>query len=119
MSKSYDIPRSELLTKVIDRRRQVYGEPRETFPRVAQIWSGLLGTEVQAWQVPLLMAAYKMLRTSVMPEYSDNSDDILGYMDIFTELMGTDMIQASSVEDFIQQRWPDDSLAALPRECSE
>ena len=119
MSKSYDIPRSELLTKVIDRRRQVYGEPRETFPRVAQMWSGLLGFEVQPWQVPLMMAAYKMLRTSVMPEYSDNSDDILGYMDIFTELMGTDMIQASSVEDFIQQRWPDDSLAALPRECSE
>ena len=101
--------REGLLGEVIDRRRQVYGEPRETFPRVAQIWSGLLGTEVQAWQVPLLMAAYKMLRTSVMPEYSDNSDDIDGYMDIFRELMGDDMIAARSVEEFIAQRWPGES----------
>ena len=100
--------REGLLGEVIDRRRQVYGDPGETFPRVAQIWSGLLGTEVQAWQVPLLMAAYKMLRTSVMPEYSDNSDDIDGYMDIFRELMGDDMIAARSVEEFIAQRWPGD-----------
>ena len=98
--------REGLLGEVIDRRRQVYGEPRETFPRVAQMWSGLLGTEVQAWQVPLLMVAYKMLRTSVMPEYSDNSDDIDGYLDIFRELMGDDMIAARSVEEFIAQRWP-------------
>lgn len=108
--------RSTLLTEVIDRRREVYGEPRATFPRVAQIWSGLIGHEIRAWEVPLMMAAYKMLRTQVMPEYSDNSDDISGYMDIFTELMGTDMIQARSVEEFIEQRWPGDYM---PRECSE
>jgi len=110
MSKSYDIDetveRSALLNEVIDRRRQVYGEPSETFPRVAQVWSGLIGHEIHAWEVPLMMAAYKMVRTQVMPEYSDNSQDILGYMDIFFELMGSDMVFARSVEDFIAQRWP-------------
>lgn len=98
--------REGLLGEVIDRRRQVYGEPRETFPRVAQMWSGLIGHEIQAWEVPLMMVAYKMLRTDVMPEYSDNSDDIDGYMDIFRELIGDDMVAARSVEEFIQQRWP-------------
>lgn len=108
--------RSELLSEVIDRRRQVYGEPSETFPRVAQMWSGLIGHTIQAWEVPLMMVAYKMLRTDVMPEYSDNSDDILGYMDIFFELMKDDMVPARSVEEFIEKRWPGDYM---PRECSE
>lgn len=110
--------RSELLSEVIDRRRQVYGDPSETFPRVAQMWSGLIGHTIQAWEVPLMMVAYKMLRTDVMPEYSDNSDDILGYMDIFFELMKDDMVKARSVEEFIEQRWPQ-HLVQFPRECSE
>ena len=111
--------RSALLTEVIDRRRQVYGEPSETFPRVAQMWSGLIGHEIQAWQVPLMMVAYKMLRTSVMPEYSDNSDDILGYMDIFFELMRDDMIQARTVEEFVKQRWPSEFDITTVRDCGE
>ena len=112
--------RSALLDEVIDRRRQVYGEPGETFPRVAQMWSGLIGHEIKAWEVPLMMVAHKMLRTDVMPEYSDNSDDILGYMDIFFELMGPDMIQARSVEEFIKARWPGEGLSVINTpECSE
>jgi hypothetical protein len=94
----------ELIDELIEQRKQVYGDPIETFARVAQMWSGLIGHEIQACEVPLMMAAYKMLRTQVCPEYSDNSDDIDGYMDIFRTVVGEDMIQARSVEEFIAKR---------------
>lgn len=93
------------LGEVIDRRVQVYGDPTKTFIRIAQVWSGILGHEVQPVEVPLLMAGMKMVRTQVMPDYSDNSDDISGYMDIFTQLVGDDMIHARTVNEFIEQKW--------------
>lgn len=93
------------LGEVIDRRVQVYGDPKETFVRIAQVWSGILGHEVQPVEVPLLMAGMKMVRTQVMPDYSDNSDDIAGYMDIFHQLVGEDMIHARTVNEFIEKKW--------------
>ena len=42
-----------------------------------------------------------------MPCYSDNSDDIEGYLDIFRKLVGEDMIHARTVSDFIAQKWGD------------
>jgi hypothetical protein len=93
------------LDELIDRRVQVYGSPTETFPRVAQIWSGILGHEVTAEDVPLMLIGYKLLRTAVTPDYSDNSDDIAGYLDIFRQVVGKDMVHARSVEEYIAQRW--------------
>ena len=91
---------------MIDRRVQVYGDPLDTFARIAQVWSGILGHTVQPTEVPLLMAGMKMVRAQVMPDYSDNSDDIDGYIDIFRTLVGDDMIHARTVNDFITQKWP-------------
>lgn len=99
--------RDGLLGEMIDRRIQVYGNPLETFVRVAQVWSGILGHTVQAVDVPLMMVGYKLVRAEVMPDYSDNSDDVDGYMDIFRTLVGDDMIHARSVEEFIKQKWPE------------
>lgn len=96
--------KSDVVTEVIDGRRSVYGNPADTFPRVAQIWSGILGTEVQAFHVPLLLMGYKLARTSECPEYSDNSDDIEGYLDTFREVMGDKLIHARSVTEFIEKR---------------
>jgi len=101
------------LGELIDRRVQVYGNPLDTFVRIAQVWSGLIGHEILPYQVPLMMAAMKMVRTDVMPDYSDNSDDIDGYMDIFRKLVGEDMIHARSVDEFIAQKWPQPRHATL------
>ena len=95
------------LGEVIDRRVQVYGDPRETFVRVAEIWSGILGHHVNPVDVPLMMIGYKLLRAAVSPDYSDNIDDVDGYADIFRTLVGDDMIQARSVNDYIAQKWPE------------
>ena len=94
------------LGEVIDRRVQVYGNPLETFVRIAQVWSGILGHPVQPVEVPLLMAGMKMVRAQVMPDYSDNSDDIDGYLDIFRRLVGDEMISARTVSEFIEKKWP-------------
>lgn len=94
----------EKIEELIDERMQVYGDPVETFPRVAEIWSGILGHQVTATDVTLCMMGYKMLRTQLMSDYSDNSDDIVGYYEIFRRIVGDDMVHARSVEDYLLER---------------
>jgi hypothetical protein len=90
--------------EVIDGRRGVYGDPTEMFARAAQIWSGITGYEINAVDVPLMLIGYKVLRTQHTPDYSDNSDDIEGYLDIFRELVGEDMVHARSVTEYLVKR---------------
>lgn len=87
--------------EVIDGRRGVYGDPTEMFSRAAQIWSGITGHHINAVDVPLMLIGYKVLRAQHTPDYSDNSDDIEGYLDIFRELVGSDMINARSVSEYL------------------
>ena len=95
---------NDVTTEVVDGRRSVYGEPSISFPLVAQVWSGILGTEVRPDQVPLLLIGYKLVRASECPEYSDNIDDVEGYAKIFREVMGDDLVHARSVTEFIEKR---------------
>lgn len=89
---------------IVEARRGVYGDPTETYVRVAAIMSAILDHEVQPWQAPLLMVAVKLVRTAETPDYSDNSDDIDGYMKMFREIMGSDMVQAKSVAEYLEQK---------------
>lgn len=86
--------------ELIDGRVNVYGDPVMGFTRHAQVWSGILGIEVQPWQVALCMLGYKLVRTGITPDYSDNSDDIEGYLDIFRQLM-PDMVQARDTAEYL------------------
>jgi hypothetical protein len=103
----FEIEESSMIDVLIERRKQVYGDPVTTFPRVAQIWSGILGCEVTAADVPLMLIGYKLLRAQVTPDYSDNSDDVEGYLDIFRTVVGEDMVHARSVEEYIAKKWAD------------
>ena len=88
--------------EVVDGRSGVYGNPTDTFARVAQMWDAILdGKPVQPWHVPLLQMALKMIRTAECPDYSDNSDDIEGYLAIFREIIGPDMVHARSVTEYL------------------
>lgn len=95
---------SKIVEEVIDGREGVYGDPVTTFPRVAQIWSGILGHEVTAEQAVLMLIGYKTLRASMTPDYSDNSDDIEGYLDIFRKVVGADMVHARSVDEYLEKK---------------
>lgn len=98
---------SENVDELIDRRRQVYGDPTETFPRIAQVWSGISGHEISALDVPLMLIGLKAVRTQVTPDYSDNSDDVEGFLAIFRELVGEDMIHARLVSEYIEKKFGD------------
>lgn len=96
--------RSDNLDEVIDQRTQVYGDPVVTYTRIAQVWSGILGQDVNATDVALCMIGLKAVRSAETPDYSDNSDDIEGYLDIFRKIVGPDMIKARSVLDYVEQK---------------
>jgi hypothetical protein len=83
---------------------------------MAQMISGLLGVEVHAWQVPMILNVTKMVRTNQCPTYSDNSDDIEGYLAIFRELIGDDMVHARSVDEYLEKQARSVLLAQQMRE---
>ena len=89
--------------EVVDGRTSVYGDPTETFSRIAKVWSGILGHTVNPTDVPLCLMGMKIIRTTQAPNYSDNSDDIEGYLDIFRKLVGEDMIHARSVAEYLNE----------------
>ena len=95
---------NKLVAEVIDGRRSVYGNPEEVFPRHAQVWSAIIGTPVTAEQVALCLIGYKLIRTADTPDYSDNSDDIEGYLDIFRKIVGDDMVHARSVSEYLEKK---------------
>lgn len=90
--------------EVIDQRVAIYGDPVVTFVRIAQVWSGILGVEINPTDVPLCLIGMKAVRTQVTPDYSDNSDDVEGYLDIFRQLVGEDMIHARTTAEYAQKK---------------
>lgn len=110
MSKDSEQPQAEErdghLGEVIDRRVQVYGDPVAGFAEIATMWSVLFDVEVPAWKVPIAQALMKVVRMKTSPDYSDHSDDIDGYLDIFRKIIGPDMIQARTVNEYIEKKWP-------------
>lgn len=90
--------------ELIDQRVALYGEPVECLKRIAKVWSGILGYEVRADQVSLCLIGLKSVRASISPDYSDNSDDIEGYLDIFRKSVGEDMIHARTGAEYWAQK---------------
>ena len=91
---------SDTTDEVVAKRVSLYGDPQQTFIDIAHVWSGILGHEVKPIEVPLMLAGMKLVRTRVSPDYSDNSDDVDGYMDIFRRLMGEDMVHARTPDEY-------------------
>ena len=81
-----------------------YGDRIENMERVAQVFSGILGTEVRPEQVTLLMIGYKAVRASKTPDYEDNVKDIEGYALMFREIIGDDMISAAHTDEYLLEK---------------
>lgn len=71
--------------KIVDGRdkQQHYGPPEESMSRIAQVWSGILGRQITAGQVALMMAGLKLARLGADPEHADSLDDLAGYARIY------------------------------------
>lgn len=90
--------------EVVDRRQDVYGDPTSNMIRTAQMWSGFLDHEIQPWQVPVMMALFKLQRVGIAPDYSDNIDDVDGYLSMFRRVIGDDMVVARSVAEYLEKK---------------
>lgn len=79
---------SEKIDTLLEQRGQSWGSASATHARIAQVWSGILDTEVTAGQVALMMVGLKLVRASVNPDDPDSFDDGHGYLAIAEDIYG-------------------------------
>lgn len=79
---------SEKIDTLLEQRGQSWGNAAATHARIAQVWSGILDTEVTAGQVALMMTGLKLVRASVNPDDPDSFDDGHGYLAIAEAIFG-------------------------------
>lgn len=79
---------SEKIDALLEQRGQSWGSAAATHARIAQVWSGILDTEVTAGQVALMMTGLKLVRASVNPDDPDSFDDGHGYLAIAEDIYG-------------------------------
>jgi hypothetical protein len=74
-------------------RRQAYGPVKESFDKVAKLWSVAVGKDITAPQVALMMILFKVAR-ELNAHKSDNLTDIAGYAQLEENLYEADPIQS-------------------------
>lgn len=67
-------------------RATTYGPAKDHFQAVAKVWTEILGAQVDADQVPLCMAALKIIRLAETPGHVDSWVDLAGYAAIGGEV---------------------------------
>ena len=83
--------------------RQAYGDRVTNMAEQAEMINAYLsGRKVQAIDVPIIFILVKAHRLGKMPDYADNYDDIEGYLKIAREVVGEDMIEASTAREYAQ-----------------
>mgnify|MGYP007020163034 FL=1 len=71
-------------------RAKDYGDARENFGRVAQVWSALLDQHIEPEQVALCMTALKMCRLAKTLDHTDSWIDAAGYIALGAEIATKD-----------------------------
>ena len=66
----------EIVTK---HRQSQYGTPENNFKRIALMWSGYLGIEIESHDVAAMMILLKVARSTNSPGKADNWIDMAGY----------------------------------------
>lgn len=79
----------DVLTKALDiingERQQTYGDPKECFRLIAELWSYYLGKNINSEDVAMLMILMKIARAK--NNYNqDNFVDICGYAALADEI---------------------------------
>lgn len=67
-------------------RRDDYGDARESFQRLATLWSATLGTPISPPQVALCLLQLKVSRLCVTPTHFDSWVDAAGYAALGAEI---------------------------------
>ena len=72
--------------KVLEERRDDYGDPAEQFRAIADRWSITLGTPIYPAQVALCMIDLKLARLAYDPGHVDSLVDVIGYAALLREV---------------------------------
>jgi len=73
------MPRKKI-DDILDERQNIYGDAHKNFAITGKIWAAMLQVEeIPAWQVALLLDAYKTVRCFAAPGHDDSWQDKLGY----------------------------------------
>lgn len=72
--------------KVLEERRDDYGDPAEQFRAIADRWSITLGTPITPSQVALCMIDLKLVRLTYDPGHVDSMVDVIGYAALLREV---------------------------------
>jgi len=72
--------------KVLEERRDDYGDPAEQFRAIADRWSITLGTPITPSQVALCMIDLKLARLAYDPGHIDSIVDVIGYAALLREV---------------------------------
>ena len=72
--------------KVLEERRDDYGDPVEQFRAIADRWSITLGTPITPSQVALCMIDLKLARLAYDPGQVDSIVDVIGYAALLREV---------------------------------
>jgi hypothetical protein len=72
--------------KVLEERRDDYGDPAEQFSEIAKRWSITIGTLVTPEQVALCMIDLKLARLAYDPRHFDSVVDVIGYAALLREM---------------------------------
>lgn len=105
---------------LLDSRRATYGDRVKNMEAVADMVNGYMdgveqrdGTrEMTGADFAMSMVLYKAYRFAVTPDYSDNIDDMEGYLQMVRECVGDNMIHARSADEY-QQLKQDRKMAGL------
>jgi len=74
----------------VKQRREVYGEPKEYFIRLADLISGYIEHPVSPHQACMIMLLGKVARLISSPMHRDSCVDIAGYLDCYAQVTGVD-----------------------------
>ena len=81
--------RDQILYKaieILDDRAENYGSAKDSFERIASIWSAYLETDIQSHDVALMMIMLKACRLNSSSDHVDSWIDICGYAALAGEI---------------------------------
>lgn len=80
-------------------RRDSYGPVEESFKRIAVVWSELLGHNITASQVSIMMIAFKLCREA-NKHSEDNLVDIIGYTLLHEKLVVSTPVTQTTANEY-------------------
>lgn len=97
--------------------RQAYGNRVINMRQQADMWNAYLdGRHITDVDVPIMYVLTKIHRLGRMQDYADNYNDIDGYMQIAREVVGSNMIEATTAKEYAEKkpgRWDEENQRTL------